>query len=580
MVRVQLLQTELASSPPKKKESSLHLIEGSTFLDCGVTYGDLLGGAMNLVNMRLGHLQVNLGKLFAIEAVRLLSEYSGGGLTDNHKKALAGLILIICESARMISHFDTVINGWPRAGGKSISRQQVHYVWNWGNMSRFLTGRSRCLQDEERLRQSCGITTEELALGIVHLLLNSPQPPYPTAAGQGQAKPPQPGACGEDGPSGPGNPQQTPPSTASQGGRGHLQQQKSSSASHGGRGHHQQQKQKQLSGTGRHGQPLVEVFSVRANFPVVGTIAVFDGKRGQIIYDSENDLRQAEAPGHGGKDDLVDLVLSGPSRVISADGGSFAIKFDPCESDSDDSIIQLDKDNNLWELECIANDDEYCVLESSITTGLGRTAEVTYAVLNNAVEATIEATLFLSGGTTQGTTHIDGKISAHIPLFSHDDSASVLLFSKAKGKKTDPEIRDARSIPIPLARSVVAMPLCSSLTIKVSLHATTLMHDEEGSTSTSGDASTSTTPAEDHFEHSFDMHLGETCSLSVEGVGKLCICLDIPCSEYKEGTISKETHGTDQKRGNKEGKGNKWIGGTRRMVDRLVDRVKNMMIKS
>uniref|UniRef100_M0VIW3 rRNA N-glycosylase n=1 Tax=Hordeum vulgare subsp. vulgare TaxID=112509 RepID=M0VIW3_HORVV len=170
--------------PPQKKESSLHLIEGSTFLDCGVTYGDLLGGAMNLVNMRLGHLQVNLGKLFAIEAVRLLSEYSGGGLTDNHKKALAGLILIICESARMISHFDTVINGWPRAGGKSISRQQVHYVWNWGNMSRFLTGRSRSLQDEERLRQSCGITTEELALGIVHLLLNSPQPPYPTAAGQ------------------------------------------------------------------------------------------------------------------------------------------------------------------------------------------------------------------------------------------------------------------------------------------------------------------------------------------------------------------------------------------------------------
>ncbi|KAI4964173.1 hypothetical protein ZWY2020_006947 [Hordeum vulgare] len=353
---------------------------------------------------------------------------------------------------------------------------------------------------------------------------------------------------------GPGNPQQTPPSTASQGGRGHLQQQKSSSASHGGRGHHQQQKQKQLSGTGRHGQPLVEVFSVRANFPVVGTIAVFDGKRGQIIYDSQNDLTQAEAPGHGGKDDLFDLVLSGPSRVISADGGSFAIKFDPCESDSDDSIIQLDKDNNLWELECIANDDEYCVLESSITTGLGRTAEVTYAVLNNAVEATIEATLFLSRDTTQGTTHIDGKISAHIPLFSHDDSASVLLFSKAKGKKTDPEIRDARSIPIPLARSVVAMPLCSSLTIKVSLHATTLMHDEEGSTSTSGDASTSTTPAEDHFEHSFDMHLGETCSLSVEGVGKLCICLDIPCSEYKEEPFQRKHTELTKNEGTRRGK--------------------------
>lgn len=43
-----------------------------------------------------------------------------------------------------------------------------------------------------------------------------------------------------------------------------------------------------------HGRPLVEVFAVRAGFHFLGTIAAFDGRRGQIIYDSSsNDFKQA-----------------------------------------------------------------------------------------------------------------------------------------------------------------------------------------------------------------------------------------------------------------------------------------------
>jgi hypothetical protein len=41
------------------------------------------------------------------------------------------------------------------------------------------------------------------------------------------------------------------------------------------------------------GRPLVEVFGTRTNFPVVGTIAVFDGTCGQIVY--ENDQGRGRA---------------------------------------------------------------------------------------------------------------------------------------------------------------------------------------------------------------------------------------------------------------------------------------------
>jgi hypothetical protein len=154
--------------------------------------------------------------------------------------------------------------------------------------------------------------------------------------------------------------------------------------------------------------------------------------------------------------DFTDLVLTGPYRAISADGGSFAVKVDlPGSSDDVDGAT-------LWECDL---DDMDAVVESSITTDNGNIV-VTSAMLSYAVEATVHVNL---AATT--TTHVYGKIFAHIPQFRDEDN--VVLFDRGTDEMVELAPSSSGSV-IPLARSVVAVPIGSPLVImKVSLHATT-----------------------------------------------------------------------------------------------------------
>jgi len=220
-----------------------------------------------------------------------------------------------------------------------------------------------------------------------------------------------------------------------------------------------------------YGRPLVEVFGMRTNFPVVGTIAVFDGTCGQIIY--ESDGRQGHAPSSSNSGDFTDLVLTGPHRAISADGGSFAVKVDvPGSDESDDD----DGATELWECHI---DDTDAVVESSITTDKGSII-VMCAMFSYAVEATVHVNL-----TATTTTHVYGKILAHVPRFRDEDN--VVLFDRGADKMVELAPSTAGSV-VPLARSVIAVPIGSPLVIiKVSLHAaTTIAHVHEDTAVTFG----------------------------------------------------------------------------------------------
>ncbi|XP_047085122.1 uncharacterized protein LOC124696433 [Lolium rigidum] len=156
--------------------------------------------------------------------------------------------------------------------------------------------------------------------------------------------------------------------------------------------------------------------------------------------------------------DFTDLVLTGPHRAISADGGSFAVKVDLPSSDESDDV----DGTTLWECDV---DDTDSMVESSITTDSGNIV-VTCAMLSNAVEATVHVNL-----TATTTTHVYGKIFAHIPQFRDEDN--VVLFDRGTDEMVELAPSSSGSV-IPLARSVVAVPIGSPLVImKVSLHATT-----------------------------------------------------------------------------------------------------------
>ena len=73
-----------------------------------------------------------LGKTFAVEAVRELSQYSGPNKSDNNKARLAvvGLMVMICDSARIKPVHDAIARDWNNTGAK-LTKQLMYYAQNW-----------------------------------------------------------------------------------------------------------------------------------------------------------------------------------------------------------------------------------------------------------------------------------------------------------------------------------------------------------------------------------------------------------------------------------------------------------------
>ncbi|CAO2149204.1 unnamed protein product [Urochloa humidicola] len=82
------------------------------------------------------------GKAFAVNAARTLcsfpDRYSDQWYMDP-KVALAGLFVIVSESARMTPLHDAIACGWNRRHWKGFTKQlMLNYVWSYGAMSRRL----------------------------------------------------------------------------------------------------------------------------------------------------------------------------------------------------------------------------------------------------------------------------------------------------------------------------------------------------------------------------------------------------------------------------------------------------------
>uniref|UniRef100_A0A8I6W3Y5 DUF6598 domain-containing protein n=1 Tax=Hordeum vulgare subsp. vulgare TaxID=112509 RepID=A0A8I6W3Y5_HORVV len=177
-----------------------------------------------------------------------------------------------------------------------------------------------------------------------------------------------------------------------------------------------------------------------------------------------------------GTQGLNNLALSGPYRAISADG-SFTIQVDGIIPGTDASKVSADM---CWD--CYSHDKAVYnkVLTNRITTEKGQLAEVTYAVLSDAVEATLQIKM-----TGVDPAVLYGEITAHN---QHYGGSSVLLFSRTRWQaiKVDSaqeEEEEGRRrgeedgwVPVPLARSVLAVPLGSPLEIRVDLSA---WHEEQ-----------------------------------------------------------------------------------------------------
>jgi len=125
-----------------------------------------------------------LGKTFMAEAVRELSRFTDRGPSEEAKRSLVGLMIMVCDSARMEPVREAMAGGWNK-GGTELTEQLNNYdSQNWKVISRAqLDWRDHAYQGwpENSTLESMGITSADDALKAVSLVFNDPDricPPY------------------------------------------------------------------------------------------------------------------------------------------------------------------------------------------------------------------------------------------------------------------------------------------------------------------------------------------------------------------------------------------------------------------
>ncbi|CAL5362812.1 unnamed protein product [Camellia sinensis] len=209
-------------------------------------------------------------------------------------------------------------------------------------------------------------------------------------------------------------------------------------------------------------RPLVEVFSVSINHidgeNLHGTITVTDARGSQSIYNRSRDHYESISPGQP-------VLLTGPARSILAYDNiaiDVALK-DKDKLSPDDDVSSKQTWWNAY-LNTTNKYDEPLYDDFPLKNG---SVTVNYVVLSHAFEATVEVTFVNRGGEGENSAHVYGLLTAR--------NGNLMNESVLFRKKSDEHVDIRPEQPIPLSRSVVAVPSNSSLIVRADL----MDHDGE-----------------------------------------------------------------------------------------------------
>ncbi|WVZ54881.1 hypothetical protein U9M48_005623 [Paspalum notatum var. saurae] len=515
------------------RRSSVHLIPDSTFLGYDEQYGTLLSGekTLDIESKCITWAVTHLAKLGTTNSKNI--SY------NRAKKFLATLAVIVSEAARMRKPFDKVNGGCLSRNADAAAPTRTSTIdetlfdglfKNWGNISREI------LKGSEDWFPRFGINTiEDARNDEVRLILNSPKGVDHKGGGSGSGSPPptSPGSGSGSGSGAADDDTSTAPQPTGGGGGGggQLPQQQPTGAP-------QQQHQRHRTCHSDHGQPMIEVFALRADadFRPVGTVAIFDGRRGQVIY-------QDEGYGHDAprKDSQCNLVLTGPHRAISADG-RVAVEY--CDSPEEEQDTKPSGQSSnvveamLWDPYDTKSSMEFQydkLLAKDITQGL----QMSYAVLSSAVEATVQVDLLLSLAPSLFEGLLSSlMITAHTQLINDNGDkkdVEILLF-RSEMKEALEVVQLTSSFAgstIPLARSVLAWPCGSPLVIKVVLQQATspISSLSQGGTSTSS----STSIPFQGLDFSFDDHEDKIYLSPLQGICYVRVSVNVTGKNWLPG---------------------------------------------
>ncbi|KAI8027926.1 hypothetical protein LOK49_LG02G02112 [Camellia lanceoleosa] len=202
---------------------------------------------------------------------------------------------------------------------------------------------------------------------------------------------------------------------------------------------------------------MLKVFTVRINNideedpgQLYGTITVTDGLSSQYIYNRSRDNYESIRP----RD--TTLLTSPAARSISA-YDSFTI--DAALKDKDKLSLDDDVSSGQISWNVFNTTNEYDKPLYEYVPGKYGSVTVNYIVLSDAVEAIVEVTLI--NGDGENPVDVYRLITAHNGNFTNES----VLFRKISNEYID--VKPGH--PIPLSRSVVAIPQNSSLIVRANL---------------------------------------------------------------------------------------------------------------
>lgn len=210
------------------------------------------------------------------------------------------------------------------------------------------------------------------------------------------------------------------------------------------------------------GRPLVEVFNVVINDiddenpgDLYGTITVTDGVISQYIYNRERGDAESVRPGDN-------ATLNGPAEACISALDDFIIDVSLMDKDSDLSPDdQVSKGQIEWSSYNSSN--AYDVLLYEKFSGTFGMATIFYAVFSDAVQARVEVKLI--NGDDENPADVYGLLAVTNGKPGFEDN-EILLFQRSSSYHVDVQPQQL----IPLARSLIAMPLNSELRVRAELY--------------------------------------------------------------------------------------------------------------
>lgn len=210
------------------------------------------------------------------------------------------------------------------------------------------------------------------------------------------------------------------------------------------------------------GLSLLQVFSVKVNIAgeIYGKVLVDDGLGTFHVYNRERTnfepIQMSDT-----------LTLTGPYRGSTA-SQYFEVSLDLKKRGNSPTLdSEISKGSFSWDLCQLSNNVYYDKCLSFVVSGKSGNATVYYTPFRDAVQANVEVVLI--NGDSNDPAEVFGLLSAYYSGYDYSSEQKKYYQSTLFNKPSKESLKVKPGNPIPLSRSVIAVPTMGSLITEVNL---------------------------------------------------------------------------------------------------------------